>query len=126
MGPFENQLQRLRERHPEASWEERAPHGLLVTIPRFELPPGWNKSSTQVKFFAPQGYPYARPDCFWADGDLRLQGRSDMPQNSQINPVLPELGGLVWFSWHLAQWDPNRDDLLSWVGCIRDRMLRVV
>lgn len=126
MGPVANQLLRLQERYPEAFWEEPVSLGQLVTIPRFALPPGWNRAHTQIKFFVPQGYPYARPDCFWADGDLRVQGRSDMPQNSQINPVLPELGGLLWFSWHLQQWDPNRDDLLSWIGSIRDRMLRGV
>ena len=72
MGLFKTQLQRLRERYPEASWEDRTPHGLLMTIPSFALPPGWNKPSTQVKFFSPQGYPYAWPDCFWADSDLRV------------------------------------------------------
>lgn len=124
MGPLELQLQRVRERYPDASWEDRGPHGWLVTIPSFELPPGWSRPRTQVKFFAPQGYPYSRPDCFWTD-DLRVEGQPNLPQNSNYNPVLPELGGLLWFSWHLEQWNPNRDDLLSWMGSIRDRMLKV-
>jgi hypothetical protein len=126
MGPLDAQLQRLAERHPGTTWEDRGAHGLLVTIPNLPLPNGWNKPSTQVKFLAPQGYPYSRPDCFWADGDLRVQHQPNLPQNAQINPVLPDVAGMVWFSWHLEQWNPNRDDIFSWMGCIRDRLARVV
>jgi hypothetical protein len=126
MGPLDTQLQRLKERHQDATWEDKGGLGLFVTIPNFILPAGWNKSVVQVKFLVPQGFPYSQPDCFWADGDLRVQGRSEMPQATQNNAMVPEMAGWVWFSWHLAQWNPNRDDLLSWMACIRDRFLRVV
>lgn len=126
MGPLDAQLQRLAERHPGTTWVDRGAHGLLVTIPSFALPPGWSKQATQVKFLVPQGYPYSRPDCFWADSDLRVQGQPQLPQNAQINPIVPDAAGMVWFSWHLQQWNPNRDDLFSWVACMRDRLQRVV
>jgi hypothetical protein len=125
MGPLDAQLQRLAERHPGATWEDRGAHGLLVTIPHFALPAGWNKHVTQVKFLVPQGYPYSRPDCFWADGDLRVQGQSAPPQATQNNAIVPDAVGMVWFSWHLTQWNPNRDDLFSWIACVRDRLQKV-
>lgn len=126
MDPLEAQLQRLAERNPGTTWVDRGANGQLVTFPSFALPDGWNKRSTQLKFLVPQGYPYSRPDSFWTDGDLRVQGQQQMPQNTQINPVIPEVAGMVWFSWHLQQWSPNRDDLFSWVASMRDRLKRVV
>lgn len=125
MGPLETQLQRLKERYGDATWEDRGHLGQFVTIPSFSLPPGWNKPVAQVKFLVPQGFPYSPPDCFWADSDLRVQGRLEMPHATQNNAMVPEMAGWVWFSWHLAQWNPNRDDLLSWVACIRDRFSRI-
>ncbi len=127
MAPLDSQLQRLAERHPGTTWVDCGNHGLLVSMPSFALPPGWNKQFTQVKFLVPQGYPYSKPDCFWADPDLRLQAQPhQMPQNTQINPTVPQAAGMVWFSWHLQQWNPNRDDLFSWVACMRDRLQRPV
>lgn len=52
MRPLDAQLQRLVERHPGTTWEDRGAHGLLVTIPNFPLPDGWDKPWTQVKFLA--------------------------------------------------------------------------
>ena len=127
MAPLEGQLQRLVERHPGTSWVDCGVHGLLVNMPNFALPQGWNKHATQLKFLVPQGYPYAKPDCFWADSDLRVQAQPhQMPQATQINPIVPQTNGMIWFSWHLQQWNPNRDDLFSWVACMRDRLQRAV
>lgn len=127
MGPVDNQLQRLKERIADAHWTVVHGSGMLVVLPSFQLPGGWNKAATEVQFLAPQGYPYARPDCFWADGDLRLAARPGLlPQSTQLNnPGLPQLSSKLWFSWHLLQWDPNRDDLLTWVACIRARFLKL-
>lgn len=126
MGPVEIQLQRLKERHPDASWREATGIGHIITLPQFTLPAGWNKRSCQVCFIAPQGYPYAKPDCFWTDQDLRLiSSPSALPQNTGRSPVAPELSQMLWFSWHAEQWNANRDDLLSWIASIRDRLSRL-
>lgn len=125
MGPVDDQLQRLKERYPDASWHEAPGVGHIIVLPRFDLPPGWNKQTCQVCFIAPQGYPYAKPDCFWTDQDLRLASNAGMPQNTGNNPVPPELGAMLWFSWHTEQWSAGRDDLLSWVASIRVRLSRL-
>jgi len=35
------------------------------------------------------------------------------------------LGHLLWFSWHTQQWNANRDDMLSWLASIRERLSRL-
>ena len=59
---------------------------LLVEIPRLELPSGWSAPTTPIWFAIPSGYPAAQPDCFWADGGLRLAGGA-LPQNSGVQTL---------------------------------------
>jgi hypothetical protein len=102
---------------------ERLPCGAaLITVPNFPLPPGWSRAESNIRFLAPEKYPFANPDCFWADGDLRLANGGE-PRNSALNPI-PEtsLGKLRWFSWHVrTNWNPSRDTLLSWMASITER-----
>ena len=126
MGPAEVHLQRLKLRRPQASIKEVDGSGILITIPEVDLPSGWNKSCTAIHFFAPQGYPYAKPDCFWADEDLRLASGA-VPQNTSLTNSMPGLEKqAIWFSWHTDQWNASRDDLLTWIASINDRFNRVV
>jgi hypothetical protein len=74
-----------------------------------------------IKFIAPVGYPLSRPDCFWADVDLRLTSGS-MPQNSANNPIPHRVENHLWFSWHLASWNPNSDNLLTYLNVIKRRL----
>lgn len=95
----------------------------LIKIPDLKLPSGWSQSSSDVRFVVPNGYPYAPPDCFWADGNLRLPS-GQMPQNAQIGNVVPGQpeNGLLWFSWHVQQaWKPGVCNLLTYVKIIRNR-----
>jgi hypothetical protein len=115
------QLTDIRARFPEATVCQLPSGAALVTVPDFEIAPGWSARRTTVRFLAPVGYPYAAPDCFWADAELRL-ANGTMPQNSAINPI-PEtsLQGL-WFSWHLQKpWNPNVDCFLTWLATIDAR-----
>ncbi|MCG7400386.1 E2/UBC family protein [Caballeronia zhejiangensis] len=94
-----------------------------VRLPRVPLPPGWSAETTEILFVVPNGYPYAQPDCFWADTNLRLQ-TGGIPQNAQIgqpNAGQPDPNKL-WFSWHLTTpWNPSTSDLMTWVKVIRKR-----
>jgi hypothetical protein len=120
MTPYEQQLQGLTERFPGT--EARPWPGALglISIPRLCLPTGWNRSETPIWFAAPSGYPYANPDCFWADPELRLTDER-VPQNAQVQQ-LDGVGPVLWFSWHLnGAWRPNKDTLNSWVAVIASR-----
>jgi len=102
-----------------------APDGtLLVIVPGVIVPPGWSRQSTEVRFTIPAGYPYAVPDCFWTDGDLRL-ATGQIPQNAQPGQVTPAQSdpSLLWFSWHITAntWNPAASDLMTYVKVIRNR-----
>jgi hypothetical protein len=125
MGVIETQLERLRARVGELRAQEVAGAGLVVRVPSVALPAGWSKPSTSVILVAPQGYPFAKPDCFWTDSDLRL-ANGNLPQNAQPNNPIPGLAEpVLWFSWHVDPWNPNRDDLVTWFTLIRQRLAQV-
>jgi hypothetical protein len=124
MDPVELHLARLRQRIGDATSQELPGTGWVVRIPGVHLPPGWSKPKTGITFVAPQGYPFAKPDCFWADADLRL-ANGTIPQNTQPNNPIPGLPDqLLWFSWHVEPWNPNRDDLVTWFAIIKQRLSR--
>jgi hypothetical protein len=126
MGPLDLHVQRLVERVPHATAQEVHGHGTLISIPAVALAAGWNKPATEVHFFAPQGYPFAKPDCFWTDIDLRLASGALPQATNQGNPI-PGLGKTaLWFSWHVDPWNASRDDLLTWLASIRARLAKVV
>jgi len=126
MGPLEVHIQRLVGRYPNAQAHEIPNAGTLVTLPTLIVPTGWNKQTTSVHFFAPVGYPFAKPDCFWADEDLRLASGA-LPQAANLGTPMQGLGKpALWFSWHMEQWNANRDSLLTWLASINERLTRAV
>lgn len=125
MGPIDIHVQRLLARYTNATVSEVDGSGTLISLPPVDLPPGWNKPQTAVHFFAPPGYPYAKPDCFWADDDLRLASGS-APQNTGANPMPGLNKAALWFSWHTDHWNASRDDLLTWIATIKHRFAKAV
>jgi hypothetical protein len=126
MGLLDIQLERLRARAGDFQRLNAPGIGSIIELPVIELPAGWNKSACRILFVVPEGYPFAKPDCFWADSDLRLAG-GGVPQNAQINNPIPGKGELLlWFSWHVEPWNPNRDDLVTWYVLINRRLSQTV
>jgi len=123
MGPVDQQVDFLKKQkqYSNAALEHRADGSALVTISNFPVPPGWNKTSTTVLFVAPAGYPQARPDCFWADEDLRL-ANGGMPANSAINTNYGGAAPKLWFSYHPSSWNANLDNLLIYARLIQKRL----
>jgi len=124
-GAAEVQIEDLRRRWPDVRTQDLPSGAILVTIGSISLPPGWSRVATSIRFLVPTGYPFAAPDCFWADNDLMLEG-GRMPCNAGNNNIIPESAepGL-WFSWHVQAWNPNRDTLSSWMNTIADRLRRL-
>lgn len=93
----------------------------FVVIKDVELPAGWNQRTTSIVIKIPPGYPVGAPDCFWADGSLRLASGA-MPRSTGINA---DYGGgepRLWFSFHVQKWNPNTDDLFRYFNVIRNRL----
>ena|SRR5437762_313248 len=125
MTPLQQQFEALRAEFPAAIMEPLPSGAALISIPDFPLPPGWSQPRTTVRFLAPVGYPMAKPDSFWASPELRLQNGA-MPQATNQSAI-PEANGSpqLMYSWHLGQWNPNRDGLLTYLRVIEQRLRQV-
>jgi hypothetical protein len=122
MNILERQLEELRRVYSGGAEIRALPSGAaLVELKSVALPPGWNRNGTSVRFVVPVGYPFAAPDCFWADNDLRLAAGTQ-PQATNFQPI-PEvnLPGL-WFSWHVQGWNPNHSNLVTYSKVIEQRL----
>jgi hypothetical protein len=94
---------------------------VLISIHEVPLPPGWNQNEATLHFLVPVGYPMAKPDCFWADENLRLNSGA-MPMNTNITPIPHINQRKLWFSWHIHHWNPISDDLVTYVRVIQNRL----
>ncbi|HSI28260.1 MAG: E2/UBC family protein [Methylophilus sp.] len=122
MSTLERQFEVLREKYPNATMAPLPSGASLITLPDMSLPAGWSQDKVTVKFLAPTGYPFAAPDCFWIDENVRLANGA-MPQASNLSPI-PEVNiNHLWFSWHVSAWNASRDNLLSYVGVINNRFV---
>lgn len=116
------QIDALKQSFPNSDVKELPDGQFLVTVSGVKLPPNdWNKQQAVVSFVVPRGYPMANPDCFYADEDLRLRSGA-FPKNSSLQSQPFFSGQRLWFSWHFASWNPNRDNLLSYVRMIQKRL----
>jgi hypothetical protein len=122
MAIVDEHVKELEEAWAGASHQPLPSGAVLVVVPGVKLR-GWSREATTVRFLAPVGYPHAKPDCFWADHGLRLANQA-MPNAANENNPIPEVSNGspgLWFSWHAAQWNPNRDTLLTFLNVIQDR-----
>lgn len=119
---LERQLEQLRQVYTAGVDAHPLPSGaVLVELRRVELPNGWSKRSTSIRFLVPVGYPFAAPDCFWAERDLCIEpGRQ--PQATNFQPI-PEVNAPgLWFSWHVQGWNPSRNNLVTYAKVIEQRL----
>jgi hypothetical protein len=120
LGFLEDQLIELALLHPDASTLALPDGTTLITVPNIALPDGWNQTTTRVHFLLPIGYPMSRPDCFWADANLRLS--SGMQPSASTVQTLPVSGEqALWFSWHLGLWNPMLDSIITYLRVVRER-----
>lgn len=121
MGPVEIQFVDFQRKYPGAALQKLPDGAALITVPGVQLSGGWNKPAVTIYFVAPVGYPMARPDCFWVESDLRLQN-GGTPKNTGSQPVPGVSAPTLWFSWHPASWNPNSDDLRTYMRLIENRL----
>jgi len=124
---IERELAMLRQRHADLEYREE---GRWVRIPRYPLPPGWNRETTDVAFPIPPAFPGVPPYGIYVPAGLTFNG--NRPDNyTEPASTQPPFGG-VWgiFSWTTfdGQWrataepDPIRGyTLLAWVNGFADR-----
>lgn len=122
---LEAQFEKLKAVRPDAEHRSAGDGTSLITVRDVPTgPPGkWNRNAVTAHMLVPLGYPQARPDCFWTDSDLRLAS-GGMPANANLQPIpgYQELGARLWFSWHVASWNPMGDDLVTYLKVIERRL----
>lgn len=117
---LDEQMAAVAGAYPGAAIQENSDGTHTVSF-RLPLCAGWNAASTLARFLVPIPYPAAQPDCFYTDPGLRLVSGA-MPTNSGLQPLAGQQ--LLWFSWHLAAWNPAKDNLLGYVRFIAERLRR--
>ncbi|MDX2211069.1 MAG: E2/UBC family protein [Sphingopyxis sp.] len=117
----EQQLEMLRNKNIEFEPLGNTSGEFVLKFPKLKLPAGWNKEETAIWMVVPAGYPFAAPDCFWADQGLTLD--NGIPPQASGQQAVPHTGEMAtWFSWHVSGWNPNRDSLLSFYRLIERRL----
>lgn len=122
---IEKELALLRQRYSNLEYKEEA---CWIHLPSYPLPERWNRSSTEVVFQIPVGYPGTPPYGIYILAGLLFNG--ERPNNyTEPSPTQPPFPG-TWgiFSWSPAagQWRPTADlttgsNLLNWVRGFADR-----
>lgn len=82
--------------------------------------PNFNTTTTRLLIRLPND-PNAAIDMFWTSVELKLKNGSDPQSASSIEHYFGE----KWrrFSWHPhGQWKPGRDDLVTYVDFVEDRL----
>jgi len=120
MDLVDQQIGELRATFGEVTLTRRNDGTATIEIQKFLLPDGWSARETGIIFIVPVGYPVARPDCFWANADLRLAS-GQAPANATPNTNHGGPDQRLWFSWHPSSWNPNADSLLTFANVIRRR-----
>jgi hypothetical protein len=126
MTPIEQHLAKFKAEHPDAQFQKLPSGAHVIKVPNVALPVGWNQKEATVVFLAPAAYPGANPDCFWLQPGGVLLASGQPPNAANDTNRVPETGeGGTWFSWHVQQWNPNRDDLNTYFNVIMQRLVTV-
>jgi hypothetical protein len=122
MSLVDDQFSELKAKYPAAELRQLPNGSYLVVIPDFPIPQDkWSAAATEVKFLIPVGFPQAKPDTFWATTGLRLRSGA-LPHASNEPNQIPDTNETgLWFSWHTATWNPNRDSLRTYAKVVSDR-----
>jgi len=102
--------------------------GQWVRLPRYPLPPGWNRSDTAVAWQIPTGYPGTPPYGIYVPSGLLFNGTRPNNYAEPAGTQPPFEGAWGVFSWQPAdgQWCPTVDlrkgaNLLAWVRGFGER-----
>jgi hypothetical protein len=115
----------IRWKFPDVDYQE---DGQWVHIPSYSLPSGWNRSSTEIAFQIPAGYPGTPPYGIYVPVGLQFKGAKpdNYTEPAGNHPPFPGTWGV--FSWMPldGQWRPTADlregsNLLNWVMGFTDR-----
>ena len=100
-------------------------NSLFVIVGKLKLPPGYNHTLTQLLIELPDDYPLSPPgigDCLvYVDPNLRFGMRElrDVHPSHRPTYQTPGFGPWAWWCYEMINWNPNRDNLTTFVAMVR-------
>jgi hypothetical protein len=95
-----------------------------VVLPAFALPPGFDRSQSDLLLRLNAGYPDVAPDMWWFDPPVKRADGQTIPATEVVEQHL----GRSWQRWsrHFAngQWQSGIDGLESYLALIRKELAR--
>ncbi len=105
----------LNRRYPSVSFEISSDYPERVILKNVPLPDGYNKKTSMIIFEVPPGYPFAIPDSFYTDSDLRLS-YGGFPPDINTTKI-----ALNWYH-RLETWSPEKDTLVTFFNTIMRKL----
>jgi len=95
---------------------------IIIVIKNFPLPTGFKIEKTDLLLKIPISFPNGKPDMFWVNPDAIPKAKK-LPFTPQIEANL----GRQWlrYSWHLQKWNPNHDNLFTFIEFIESGLKKV-
>lgn len=82
----------------------------------------YNKSSIELLLRIPLSYPNGKPDMFWTDEDFILKNGRIPKSSEHIEICLGKRRRR--FSWHLSNWNPGGDNLVTFLEFVNNRLAK--
>ena len=103
--------------------EVTAGDAIYVVIKDYPIPGRiWSRSSSDLLIVAHDTYPNSPLDMFWLDPPISRRNGGAAPEGAGTETR----NGREWqsFSWHVGGWNPARDNLVTYLDVVDDRLRR--
>lgn len=95
---------------------------ICIVFKEYSIPGNiWDREKVDLLVITHPTYPNAKLDMFWVDPPITLKS------GAQAKAVSPEKKcGRDWqrFSWHVNNWNPAHDNLITYLNVVNDRLKR--
>ena len=83
----------------------------------------WNRDKVDILITTHPTYPNAKLDMFWVDPAVALKNNGAQPKSTSPESKF----GRSWqrFSWHINNWNPAHENLITYLGMVEDRLHKV-
>jgi hypothetical protein len=110
----ERELAAVTTKYPGSRSVDEGGGTLLVVIPQYPIPPGFDRDAVRIAVRVSALYPAEKMDLFWLDPSMRRRDGGAMPNVMGV----VTLDGESWtqISWHdNASHDPARVTILGYI-----------
>lgn len=95
---------------------------ICIIFKNYALPRGiWSRDTVDLLVITHPSYPNAKMDMFWVDPAITLKNGSQPKSVSSLGKC-----NRTWqqFSWHVSTWNPARDNVITYLDVVNERLRR--